>query len=60
MDSVRSGVIKQEREGLAKVSRACPERVYIELHVPEDVGAVNQVIFMTMPHDQGECLQSIS
>jgi hypothetical protein len=54
MDSVRSGVIKKKREGLVKVSRACPEKVYTELHVPEDVGAVNQVIFMTVSHDQGE------
>jgi hypothetical protein len=58
MDSVRSGVTKQKREGLVKVSRkTCPEKVYVELHVPEDVGAVNQVIFTTVSHDQGECLQ---
>jgi hypothetical protein len=57
MDSVRSGVTKQKREGLVKISQACPEKVYVELHVPKDVGAVNQVTFTPVSHDQGGCLQ---
>ncbi|KAI5920480.1 heterokaryon incompatibility protein-domain-containing protein [Camillea tinctor] len=46
-------VIKRKREGLVNVSRSCPERSYVELHVPTDIHSVNRVVFRLLSHDQG-------
>jgi len=54
MDSTQFVVVKEKREGLIKVSRYCPERVYLELRVPEDIHSVTRVIFRIVSHDQGK------
>ena len=54
MDSTQSVVVKEKRENLIEVSRFCPERVYLELRVPEDIHFVTRVIFRIVSHDQGK------
>jgi hypothetical protein len=54
MDSGQSVVVKEKREGLIEVSRYCPERVYLELRVPDDIHSVTRVIFRIVSHDQGK------
>jgi hypothetical protein len=53
MNSTQLGVISEKRQGLVEVSRSCPERIYVELRLPEDAYFVHKVIFRTLSHDQG-------
>ena len=53
MDSMESVIVKEKRDGLIEVSKYCPERVYLELRVPEDIQSVSRVIFRMVSHDQG-------
>jgi hypothetical protein len=54
---MQSIVIKEEREGLIVTSRSCPEKIYLEIHVPKNIHCVTRVIFRIVSHDQGEYLQ---
>ena len=42
------------RTELIQVSQYCPERAYVEVRLPNNIGAVRRVIFKTTSHDQGK------
>ncbi len=46
-------IVKEKKVGSIEVSKYCPERVYLELHVPEDIQSVSRVVFRIVSHDQG-------
>ncbi|KAJ8131001.1 hypothetical protein O1611_g2628 [Lasiodiplodia mahajangana] len=48
-----SRILREKRTHEVQVSRWCPERVYVELTVPEDIHAISRIVFRTDSHDQG-------
>ena len=60
MDTVRqvgtdsdSTTISKSRTGFVRICLYCPERPYVELHVPANIKHVRKVVFTTISCDQG-------
>jgi hypothetical protein len=59
MESAQLTVIRQKRQGEIEVSRNCPDKAYVELHLPEDIHTVNQIMFRIESHDQGKSVRFV-
>jgi hypothetical protein len=46
--------ISKTRTSFARICHYCPERPYVELHVPASIKHVRRVVFTTISCDQGE------